>query len=221
MEVKFTVAVDLHQPDDFGLKINNGCPDIGGDGYIDRNDSCQENPGLLHNGCPDTDGDGLPDEFDDCVDEWGPSTNKGCPLFPGQGKDTVYITIRDTVYLIRDITDNKSLFEAFENIQFDHNKHTLTATSEGILDRVFMYLTTKSYLMIRLTGHTDDVDTEEFNMNLSKNRVEAVQKYLVDRGISKSRIEIDWKGEKAPLVDEKTSEARAKNRRVELKILND
>ena len=209
-------------PDNYGLKINNGCPDKDGDGIVDKKDECPDVPGLaIFKGCPDTDGDGLQDKFDDCIEEWGPITNKGCPEFPGQGKDTVYITIRDTVYLIRDITDNKALFEAFENIQFDHNKHTLTTASEDILDRVSMYLTTKSALMIRLTGHTDDVDTEKFNMNLSKNRVKAVQKYLVDRGILKSRIEIDWKGEKEPLVDEKTSEARAKNRRVELKILND
>ena len=209
-------------PDDFGLKINNGCPDMDGDGVIDKNDDCPEVPGLkIFKGCPDTDGDGLQDKFDDCIEERGPITNKGCPEFAGQGTDTVYITIRDTVYLIRDITDNKALSEAFENIQFDHNKHTLTTTSEDILDRVFMYLTTKSDLMIRLTGHTDDVDTEEFNMNLSKNRVKAVRKYLVDKGISKSRIELDWKGEKEPLIDEKTSKARAKNRRVELKILND
>ena len=66
--------------------------------------------------CPDT--DGLQDKFDDCIEEWGPITNKGCSEFLGQGKDTVYVTIRDTVYLIRDITDNKALFEVFENIQF-------------------------------------------------------------------------------------------------------
>ena len=49
-------------PDDFGLKINNGCPDMDGDGIVDKNDECPEVPGLKKfRGCPDTDGDGLQD----------------------------------------------------------------------------------------------------------------------------------------------------------------
>ena len=206
-------------PDDFGLKINNGCPDMDGDGIIDKNDECPEVPGLKKfKGCPDTDGDGLQDKFDDCIEEWGPITNKGCPEFPGQGTDTVFITRVDTVYV--SIKDNNSLMKAFEDVKFNFNESTLIPNSKVVLDRVVVYLNKKLALRIRLTGHTDDVDTQEFNMNLSKGRVEAVRTYLADNGISKSRIEINWKGEKEPLVDEKTIEARAKNRRVELIILN-
>tara|TARA_B100000787_G_scaffold89965_1_gene66490 strand:- start:289 stop:1929 length:1641 start_codon:yes stop_codon:yes gene_type:complete len=206
-------------PDDFGLKINNGCPDMDGDGIIDKNDECPEVPGLKKfKGCPDTDGDGLQDKFDDCIEEWGPITNKGCPEFPGQGTDTVFITRIDTVYV--SIKDNNSLMKAFEDVKFNFNESTLIPNSKVVLDRVVVYLNKKLALRIRLTGHTDDVDTQEFNMNLSKGRVEAVRTYLADNGISKSRIEINWKGEKEPLVDEKTIEARAKNRRVELIILN-
>ena len=117
------------------------------------------------------------------------------------------------------IEDDKSLKKAFENIQFDHNKSTLLTNSKAVLDRVFIYLNTKSALRIHLTGHTDDVDTEEFNMTLSKDRVRAVQKYLVDRGIPKSRIEISWKGESEPISNEDSEISRAKNRRVELIIL--
>ena len=206
-------------PDDFGLKINNGCPDMDGDGIVDKNDECPEVHGLKKfKGCPDTDGDGLQDKFDDCIKEWGPITNKGCPEFPGQGTDTVFITRIDTVYVT--IEDNNSLMKAFEDVKFNFNESTLIPNSKAVLDQVVIYLNKKLALRIRLTGHTDDVDTQEFNMNLSKGRVQAVRSYLSDNGISKSRIDINWKGEKEPLVDGKTSEARAKNRRVELIILN-
>tara|TARA_B100000768_G_scaffold182039_1_gene208711 strand:+ start:3866 stop:5428 length:1563 start_codon:yes stop_codon:yes gene_type:complete len=208
-------------PDNFGLKINNGCPDMDGDGVVDRNDTCPEIPGLIeYNGCPDTDGDGLQDKYDDCKDEWGPIMNKGCPVVPGQGNDTIikYIYLTDTIYL--PFKDIQFLKDQFENIQFNHNRYTLLGTSKDILSEVSIYLINKSFLRIKLIGHTDDVADDESNMLLSENRVKEVQKYLVKKGISKSRIQIEWKGESDPLFNLKTREARAKNRRVELIILN-
>ena len=208
-------------PDNFGLKINNGCPDMDGDGVVDRNDTCPEIPGLIeYNGCPDTDGDGLQDKYDDCKDEWGPIMNKGCPVVPGQGNDTIikYIYLTDTIYV--PFKDIQFLKDQFENIQFNHNRYTLLGTSKDILSEVSIYLINKSFLRIKLIGHTDDVADDESNMLLSENRVKEVQKYLVKKGISKSRIQIEWKGESDPLFNLKTREARAKNRRVELIILN-
>ena len=208
-------------PDDFGLKINNGCPDMDGDGIIDKNDECPEVPGLKKfKGCPDTDGDGLQDKFDDCPEEWGPIMNKGCPKVPGQ--DTVYIYVTDTVY----ITDSlkipiSNLKEVFKYVKFQSDKYILTVISKSILDQVSEYMTAKSYLRIHLTGHTDNQDSEDYNLKLSENRVKAVQKYLSDKGIVKARITIDWKGEVVPISDNNTKVGREENRRVELEILND
>jgi len=208
-------------PDDFGLKINNGCPDMDGDGIIDKNDECPEVPGLKKfKGCPDTDGDGLQDKFDDCPEEWGPILNKGCPKLPGQ--DTVYIYITDTVY----ITDSlkipiSNLKEVFKYVKFQSDKYILTVISKSILDQVSEYMTAKSYLRIHLTGHTDNQDSEDYNLKLSENRVKAVQKYLSDKGIVIARITIDWKGELVPISDNNTKLGREENRRVELEILND
>ncbi len=210
-------------PERFGLLINNGCPDMDSDGVIDRNDTCPEIPGLAKfDGCPDTDGDGLQDKLDDCPEEYGPIINRGCPKSPG--KDTVYIIKyrTDTVYLTaNEQREFVSLQQKFANIQFEFNKHTLLRSSEIILDEAYIYLQRKSGLMIELIGHTDDVADDDYNMTLSKKRVKSVQRYLVKKGISKSRIKISWKGESEPLINSKTSEARAKNRRVELKIMNE
>ena len=53
----------------------------------------------------------------------------------------------------------------------------------------------KSNLYIKLTGHTDNQNTDQYNIILSKNRVNTVQDYLVSKGVDVSRISIDWKGE--------------------------
>ena len=65
-------------PDEYGLTINNGCPDMDGDGIVDYKDTCINVPGLPQfNGCPDTDGDGFKDKYDSCIYEPGPPQNKG------------------------------------------------------------------------------------------------------------------------------------------------
>ena len=143
--------------------------------------------------------------------------NNGCPKVFTQ--DTVFITetIIDTVYI--NSAESKYLRKEFKNIQFDHNKHNLTANSIEILDRVYAYLNNKLELKISIEGHTDDVDSDTFNMLLSQKRVQEVKKYLIIRGISASRIEISWKGESEPLVENISSESRAINRRVEVTII--
>jgi type IX secretion system PorP/SprF family membrane protein len=205
-------------PDEFGLKINNGCPDTDGDGIIDKKDSCVNLAGIKrYDGCPDTDGDGLPDRYDDCPYEFGSVMNNGCPKVFTQ--DTIFITkiVVDTVFINSE--ENKYLSKEFKNIQFDHNKHTLTVNSMEILARVYVYLNNRIQLRINIEGHTDDVDSDEFNMLLSEKRVKEVKGYLVDKGISSSRIEISWKGESVPIVENISSQSRAINRRVEVRII--
>ena len=105
--------------------------------------------------------------------------NNGCPKI--LTKDTIYITktIIDTVYINSE--ESKYLSKEFKNIQFDHNKHTLKVNSLEILNRVFIYLNDRPELRINIEGHTDDVDSDEFNMELSKKRVKEVKKYLVSK----------------------------------------
>ena len=175
-------------------------------------------PGLAKfKGCPDTDGDGLQDKYDDCPNEPGPIMNKGCPKVPGQ--DTVYIYITDTVFLPINTPEDLKLL--FKYVKFESDKYILTSRSRKILDQVSDYMQLKTYLKIHLTGHTDSQNTDEYNLTLSENRVKAVQEYLSDKGILKSRITIDWKVETIPIKDNVTEQGREENRRVELEILNE
>jgi OmpA-OmpF porin, OOP family len=86
---------------------------------------------------------------------------------------------------------------------------------------VVQMLKENSRMEIRLEGHTDNVGNSKANMELSQSRVDAVKKYMVDKGIAKNRIETKAFGGSQPLANEMTPEARAKNRRVEMRILKD
>ncbi len=73
---------------------------------------------------------------------------------------------------------------------------------------------------IRIEGHTDSSGSDSFNLNLSQKRAEAVKELLVDYGIISSRIEAIGMGESLPVADNNTEAGKAKNRRVDIIILN-
>jgi outer membrane protein OmpA-like peptidoglycan-associated protein len=69
-------------PDEYGLKIFNGCPDRDWDGIADKDDNCPDEPGKVENkGCPwgDRDADSVLDNMDTCPDIAGAIENNGCP----------------------------------------------------------------------------------------------------------------------------------------------
>ena len=73
--------------------------------------------------------------------------------------------------------------------------------------------------VIIAVGHTDSVGSDGYNQKLSMRRSQAVKAYLVSKGIDKTRIYTEGKGEKQPVADNKTPEGRAKNRRVEIEVV--
>ena len=104
------------------------------------------------------------------------------------------------------------------NLFFDFAEHTLLPESFPELDRLVALLKENSNMKITLTGHTDNVGTQQANMDLSNKRVGAVVDYLVEKGISKARITARGKGAQEPIESNNTAEGRAKNRRVECTI---
>lgn len=72
---------------------------------------------------------------------------------------------------------------------------------------------------VRLTGHTDNVDSDSFNIALGKRRADIVKRYLISKGVSSSKIITSSKGEAQPIATNDTRAGRAQNRRTELEII--
>jgi len=108
-----------------------------------------------------------------------------------------------------------------ENLQFGLGEATILSGSFGELDNLGKMLTNTPNMTIRLEGHTDYVGNPSANLNLSQMRVDEVKKYLVGKGIAAERIETKAFGGSQPVVRSNSSEERAINRRVEVRILSD
>jgi outer membrane protein OmpA-like peptidoglycan-associated protein len=70
-------------------------------------------------------------------------------------------------------------------------------------------------LRIKVTGHTDNVGSDAYNIDLSKRRAQSLIDFFVAHGLSKDRIEIDFKGESDPIDNNSTPEGKQHNRRVD------
>lgn len=106
-----------------------------------------------------------------------------------------------------------------DNIFFDLGKATLKSESLPALDNLYDILL-KNAINIELGGHSDSIGSNETNQTLSQERVNSVKKYLVGKGIADNRIFAVGYGEEKPIASNATDEGRAKNRRVEVKIID-
>lgn len=102
---------------------------------------------------------------------------------------------------------------------FDFDKSVLKPEGKAKLDDLVGKVKGINLEVIIAVGHTDSVGSDAYNQRLSVRRAEAVKAYLVSKGIEQNRVYTEGKGEKQPVADNKTSEGRAKNRRVEIEVV--
>jgi outer membrane protein OmpA-like peptidoglycan-associated protein len=105
------------------------------------------------------------------------------------------------------------------NILFETGKSILTSDSYAELDRLFNILEDNPLMKIEISGHTDMTGSESLNLRLSEQRANAVVEYLIRKGMERSRMEFKGYGSTQPIADNATVQGRARNRRVEFKIL--
>lgn len=218
-------------PDNAGLAEFGGCPDRDGDKIIDSEDKCPDDAGLAEfGGCPDKDADGTPDIQDACKDVAGPKENKGCP-WPDTDGDSV-LDKDDNCPAVAGTVTNKGCPEikesvkkvidaAFDNLEFETAKSRIRSSSFASLDKLAQVLKENPDYKLKISGHTDNVGVEAENLKLSKERAEAVKTYMVKKGIDQSRFKADGFGSTVPIADNKRTEGRKKNRRVEMKVVFD
>ena len=105
-------------------------------------------------------------------------------------------------------------------LKFDFDKAELHTGDRELLSRVAGILLTSPDYTVSVNGHTDDVGTDEYNQKLSERRAQSVRDYLEKVGLRPEILSVTGHGKKRPLVPGTSEKARAKNRRVELGIVN-
>nr|WP_297783777.1 OmpA family protein [uncultured Allomuricauda sp.] len=100
-------------------------------------------------------------------------------------------------------------------VNFNFDRFDLQPKAEQSLQDVYDYLKKHPNLKVAISGHTDDLGSDEYNNLLSRERASTVAQYLINLGLDKNRITSKGYGDSKPLDTARTDEARRKNRRVE------
>jgi outer membrane protein OmpA-like peptidoglycan-associated protein len=106
------------------------------------------------------------------------------------------------------------------NVYFETAKYDLLPESNTELDNLVILLKENISYKIEIDGHTDNTGNEKDNQVLSENRAKAVVDYILNKGISKDRLSYKGYGSSKPIADNNIDEGKAKNRRVEFKIVS-
>jgi outer membrane protein OmpA-like peptidoglycan-associated protein len=123
-------------------------------------------------------------------------------------------TIKDELY-VKDIDDHAVIYFPFNSTRNSDNS-ALDVYLQDVADRML-----KTGERLELTGHTDDLGTNESNYYLGLWRAESMKYILVNKGVSPELIQVASKGEIEPIATNRTSEGKRKNRRVELKLFKE
>jgi len=205
---------DSEPEDADGFQDDDGCPDPDndGDGLADGSDGCPNEAEDVdafkdEDGCPDpdNDGDGVLDGADQCADQMetknGYKDGDGCA-------DDVPKAIKKFTGVIK-------------GINFKTDSDEIVKSSFKTLDAAVKVLVEYGDLKMEIQGHTDDVGDRDHNMDLSQRRAESVRNYFIGKGVAEDRLVAKGYGPDAPLVNKQTKAARAKNRRVEFKLISE
>lgn len=107
-----------------------------------------------------------------------------------------------------------------EHVKFESNSAELKPSSYEDLDKAVAAMKKYDHLKIEIQAHTDSMGDAGYNQSLSEKRAESVRAYMIDQGIAADRMVAMGYGETKPVADNATREGRARNRRVELKIID-
>ena len=177
-----------------------GClSDIDQDGVTDSVDLCLRTVAGARvdaTGCEiDSDGDTIVDRLDTC-----PNTR------PGARVDQNGCEIEEII--------------ALPGLSFESNSDRLLPGAEQVLADAAATLRRHPDLIVEVAGHTDADGDAESNRGLSERRASTVRDYLINFGVSPASLSATGFGEELPIADNATAEGKARNRRVELRILN-
>ena len=99
------------------------------------------------------------------------------------------------------------------DIYFDFDSAELTADAQAVLQGKAGYLRNNTNIKVMIEGHCDERGTTEYNLALGERRAKSAKSFLVDLGISESRLSFTSYGEEQPAVAEHNKDAWERNRR--------
>lgn len=206
--------------------------DEDGDGVLDSRDTCPGTPPRTSvdvYGCAkkvDSDGDGVFDDQDQCPNTVSGARvdARGCEL--DSDGDTVVDRLdkcpgtRAGVRIDVSGCEIKQII-SLPGVNFETNSDRLLSGAEQVLADAAETLRMNQDLIVEVAGHTDSDGSAEYNEGLSERRAITVRDYLINRGVYKGNLTVRGYGEAAPVADNATRDGKARNRRVELRILNE
>lgn len=138
----------------------------------------------------------------------------------GFNDKTVKFTVKDGAAQkqLIGLIKKKEVF-AFENITFDVGKATIRTESEPVLTQLLKVLQDNPEIRVEIAGHTDKIGSSKRNLVLSQGRAASVVKWLMDKGVKADRMVSQGYGDARPVADNKSKAGRAKNRRIEIAVL--
>ena len=107
-----------------------------------------------------------------------------------------------------------------KNIFFDTDKYDLKPESNAELQHLVLFMKQNPHLKVEISGHTDNIGSDEHNQILSEKRAKAVYDFLILNGIDKNRMTYKGYGETKPIDTNDTEEGRANNRRTEFTVID-
>lgn len=141
-----------------------------------------------------------------------------------------YREIERNLTLVKEGSDDQKIDDFFSKktdklvlgdaVLFDVGSEKLKEEAKPLLDKVSEHLKKSAGTKLEISGHTDNVGPDEVNKTLSEKRAESVKAYLVAKGLNKSRFTTVGKGASQPITSNATEDGRARNRRVEFKVVD-
>lgn len=130
-----------------------------------------------------------------------------------------FLTVENniTVASIREMIETETPMP-MNNLFFNTGEYELLPPSVAELNRVAAIIRQQG-LPVEISGHTDNVGTDEYNRALSENRANAVRNYLIKLGVHKELLRTHGYGKSRPVASNNTAQGRQKNRRVEMKFI--
>ena len=105
------------------------------------------------------------------------------------------------------------------NITFETDSYNLRSSFYSVLNSVGQVLSKYADTTLRVSGHTDNTGSRQYNQTLSERRADSVADYLATRKVDRARMLVQGMGFDQPIADNGSAAGRAQNRRVELYIL--